>query len=165
LVHKVVVSIVLLQASFGPDVPEADGAVFTGGSDAGAIGVETHTLDCAIVVFVAGDHFFVGYIPQLYEAVFRARADESGVGAELHGVYPVVVRINTEHVLAVVHLVNFQGLVVRARNYQGSICRKTNCFYWGEMALNNCAESFNRVFPDTNSLISRARNDSVTIGC
>jgi len=76
--------------------------------------VETHALDCAIVVFVARDHFFVGYVPQLYEAVFRTRTDESGVGTELHGVYPVVVRVNTEHVLAVVHLVNFQGLVVRA---------------------------------------------------
>jgi len=76
--------------------------------------VETHALDCTVVIFVSGDHFVVGYVPQLDEAVFRARANESGIGTELYTIYPVVVCIYAEHKLAVLYLVYFQGLVVRA---------------------------------------------------
>lgn len=127
--------------------------VGTRGSNAGSVGVETHAFDSPIVVFIAGNHFFVGHVPQLDKSVFRARADESGVGTELHGVYPMVVRIYIKHVLAVVHLVNFQSLVVRAGDHQGSICRKAHCLDWGGVALNDLAEAFNRVLPNANGLV------------
>ena len=138
--------------------------VRTSGGNAGSIGVETHAFNSTLVVFVARNHFFVGHVPQLDEAVFRARADESGVGTELHRVDPVAVRIYAEHELAIVHLVHFQSLIVRAGEHKGSVCRKADCLDWGGVALYDLTEAFDRVFPNANGLIGRTRNNGVAIG-
>jgi len=114
LVYFSAVGVVVLNQPLAPNVPDLDGAILAAAGDAGAIGVEAHGVDAAVVVHERIDALARREVPQLDGVIVGAGGNQSLIGCESARTDPIIVRGNREQELAVGNLMDLERLVIRA---------------------------------------------------
>ena len=163
-VHLLSMSVIVLKKPLTSDIPDFNGSIRASTGYACTIWMELHSVDWSLMVLIAIDKRFLSHVPQLHCFVVTSWADQSRVWRKLSRSDPVSMSLNWELEFPVRDLEHFKSLIIRPREYQGTVCWKGDTLHRSRMTLNDLWMSFDRVIPNTNCFIVRSRRNDLTIG-
>lgn len=163
LVDRIICRIVVLDESLRANIPNFDCVVSGAGCNTGAIRVELHRIGGLTVIVERVNECFRSDVPQFYGRIFRTWTNEACVRGELGWLDPVSVRIDGEHKLAVDQLVNLEHLVLGTGQKKRPVLGERNWAHRSRMTLDHLRESFDRVLPNADCVITRTRHNRLTI--
>lgn len=102
------------------------------------------------------------YVPKFHGFVIRPWSHHSRVKRKLRAPHPVLMSSEALDKLALIHIPDFNELVVTRGDKQRSIRVKCDWLDWRRMSFHYCARRRRIVGPDSDSLISRARRNQST---
>ena len=163
LIHRVLVSIIMLEQPWASDVPYFNWFVSASTSNTCAIRVELNRVYDVLVVIKTLDQRFFFHVPKFNSPIIRARDNKSSIWRKLTWSDPIGMSIYRELKLPIIYLENFESLVIWTRQQQWSISWECHTFHRSRVTFNNLRMTFNSVGPNADGLISWCRSNDLAV--